>query len=71
MRLSTTLLLLSASPACALRSVLVVGGNGRVGASTVRWLHKLAAAEDARANAHEERVRLCDPATVEAARVMA
>ena len=46
MRLSTTLLLLSASPACALRSVLVVGGNGRVGASTVRWLHKLAAAED-------------------------
>eukprot|EP00908_Phaeocystis_cordata_P018249 Transcript_2966.p2 GENE.Transcript_2966~~Transcript_2966.p2 ORF type:complete len:403 (+),score=152.63 Transcript_2966:33-1211(+) len=46
MSLSTTLLLLSASPACALRSVLVVGGNGRVGASTVRWLHKLAAAED-------------------------
>ena len=29
------------------------------------------AADDARANAHEERVRLCDPATVEAARVMA
>ena len=28
------------------RSVLVVGGSGRVGASTVRWLHKLAAKEE-------------------------
>lgn len=39
------LVLAAAAAAAAPRSVLVVGGSGRVGGSTVRWLHELSRRE--------------------------